>query len=137
MATVSLMPAKADPAWIRAPDVFCPTVGANCRDFVNRSAIGVSVWRFGEGGEHGGAIWDGGSTSFPASYPATVARPYVLLEFTIWQQVFRYNDEIGCFTMRLTVCLNLVSRAPPRRLIKASGVGITVVPWRIKYGVLD
>jgi hypothetical protein len=50
MATVSLMPAKLDPAWIRAPDMFCPMVGANCHGFVNRSAIGVNVWRFVEGG---------------------------------------------------------------------------------------
>jgi hypothetical protein len=60
------MPAKADPALIRASDAFCPTVGANCRGFVNRSAIGVGVWRFVEGGEHGGAIRDGGSTSLPS-----------------------------------------------------------------------
>jgi hypothetical protein len=60
------MPTKADPAWIRAPDAFCPTVGANCRGFINRSAIGVGVWRFVEGGEHGGAIQDGGSTSLPS-----------------------------------------------------------------------
>jgi hypothetical protein len=40
-------------------------VGANCRGFINRSAIGVSVWRFVEGGEHGGVIRDGGSTSLP------------------------------------------------------------------------
>jgi hypothetical protein len=66
MATVSPMPAKADPAWIHAPDVFCPTVGTNCRGFVNRSAIGVGVWWFVEGGEHGGAIRDGGSTSLPS-----------------------------------------------------------------------
>jgi hypothetical protein len=46
--------------------VFCPMVGANCRGFVNRSAIGVGVWRFVEGGEHGGAISDGGSTSLPS-----------------------------------------------------------------------
>jgi hypothetical protein len=65
MATVSPMPAKADPAWIRAPDAFCPAVGANCRGFV-RSAIGVGVWQFVEGGEHGGAIWDDGSTSLPS-----------------------------------------------------------------------
>jgi hypothetical protein len=26
------------------------------RGFVNKSAIGVDVWRFVEGGEHGGAI---------------------------------------------------------------------------------
>jgi hypothetical protein len=37
----------------------------NCCGFVNRSAIGVGVWRFVEGGEHGGAIRDGGSTSLP------------------------------------------------------------------------
>jgi hypothetical protein len=46
--------------------VFCPMVGANCRGFVNRSAIGVGVWRFVEGGEHGGVIWDGGSMSLPS-----------------------------------------------------------------------
>jgi hypothetical protein len=66
MAMVSPMPAKADPAWIRAPDVFCPTVGANCHGFVNRSAIGVGLWRFAEGGEHDGAIRDGGSMSLPS-----------------------------------------------------------------------
>jgi hypothetical protein len=66
MATVSPMPAKADPAWIRAPDAFCPMVGANCHGFVNRSAIGVGVWRFVEGGEHGEAIWDGGSMILPS-----------------------------------------------------------------------
>jgi hypothetical protein len=46
--------------------VLCPLVGANCRGFINRSAIGVGVWRFVEGGEHGGAIRDGGSTSLPS-----------------------------------------------------------------------
>jgi hypothetical protein len=66
MVTVSPMPAKADPAWIHAPDAFCPMVGANYRGFVNRSAIGVCVWRFVEGGKHGGAIRDGGSTSLPS-----------------------------------------------------------------------
>jgi hypothetical protein len=60
------MPAKADPAWIRAPDALCPAVGANYHGFVNRSAIGVGVWRFAEGGEHGRAIQDGGSTSLPS-----------------------------------------------------------------------
>jgi hypothetical protein len=63
MAMVSPMPVKADPAWIRAPDAFCPTVGANCHGFVNRSAMGVGVWRFVEGGEHGRAIQDCGSMS--------------------------------------------------------------------------
>jgi hypothetical protein len=66
MVTVSPMPAKADPAWTRAPDAFCPMVGANCRGFINRSTIGVGVWWFVEGGEHGAAIWDGGSTSLPS-----------------------------------------------------------------------
>jgi hypothetical protein len=66
MATVLPMPAKADLAWIRAPDAICPMVGANCRGFVNRSAIRVGVWRFVEGGEHGGAIRDDGSTSLPS-----------------------------------------------------------------------
>jgi hypothetical protein len=37
-----------------------------CRGFVNRSAIGVGIWRFVEGGEHGAAIQDGGSTSLPS-----------------------------------------------------------------------
>jgi hypothetical protein len=63
MATVSPKPAKADPAWIRAPHALRPMVGANCHGFVDRSAIRVGVWRFVEGGEHGGAIRDGGSTS--------------------------------------------------------------------------
>jgi hypothetical protein len=66
MAMVSPMPAKADRAWIRAPDALRPMVGANYRSFVNRSAIRVGVWRFVEGGEHGGAIRDGGSMSLPS-----------------------------------------------------------------------
>jgi hypothetical protein len=37
-----------------------------CRGFINRSAIGLGVWRFVEGGEHGGAIRDDGSTSLPS-----------------------------------------------------------------------
>jgi hypothetical protein len=37
-----------------------------CRGFVNRFAIGVGVWWFVEGGEHGGAIRDGGSMSLPS-----------------------------------------------------------------------
>jgi hypothetical protein len=66
MATVSPIPAKANPAWIRAPDMLCPTMGANYRGFINRSAKGVGVWQFVEGGEHGGVIRDGGSTSLPS-----------------------------------------------------------------------
>jgi hypothetical protein len=42
------------------------TNNGSCRGFVNRSAIGVGIWRFVEGGEHGGAIQDGGSTSLPS-----------------------------------------------------------------------
>jgi hypothetical protein len=41
-------------------------VGANCRGFINRSAIEVGVWQFVEGGEHGGVIRDSGSTSLPS-----------------------------------------------------------------------
>jgi hypothetical protein len=66
MEMVLLMPAKADPAWIHAPDALCPMVGANCRGFINRSTIGVGVWWFVEGGEHGGVIRDGGSMSLPS-----------------------------------------------------------------------
>jgi hypothetical protein len=66
MATVSPMPAKADPDWIRAPDALGPMVGTNCRGFINISAIGVGVWRFVEGGEHGEAIRDDGSTILPS-----------------------------------------------------------------------
>jgi hypothetical protein len=66
MATVSPMPTKVDPSWIHAPDALCPAVGANCHGFVNRSAVGVGVWRFVEEDEHGGAIRDGGSTSLPS-----------------------------------------------------------------------
>jgi hypothetical protein len=79
MATLSLMPAKADPTWIRAPDAFCPMVGANCRGFINRYAIGVGVWRFVEGVntvERSGMVV---ARVYPASDPAMVARPYVLL----------------------------------------------------------
>jgi hypothetical protein len=51
------------------PTATCPeraTVVSECHGFVNRSAIGVGIWRFVEGGEHGGAIQDGGSTSLPS-----------------------------------------------------------------------
>jgi hypothetical protein len=68
-----------DPAWIRAPDAFCPMVGANCCGFINRSAIGEGVWRFVEGvnmAERSGTVV---ARVYPTSDPATVARPYVLL----------------------------------------------------------
>jgi hypothetical protein len=51
--------------------------------------------------------------------------------------VLGYNDEVGCFAMRLAVCLSCASRASPRRLIKAPGVGNTMVPQQIQPGVLD
>jgi hypothetical protein len=51
--------------------------------------------------------------------------------------VLGYNDEVGCFAMRLAVSLSCASRAPPRQLIKAPGVGNTMVPERIQLGVLD
>jgi hypothetical protein len=66
MAMVSPMPMKANPAWIRAPDALSPMVGANCHGFINRSAIGVGIWRFVERGEHEGVIRDDGSTSLPS-----------------------------------------------------------------------
>jgi hypothetical protein len=39
MATVSPMPAKADPARIRAPGASCPKVGANCRCVIDEYAM--------------------------------------------------------------------------------------------------
>jgi hypothetical protein len=93
-----------------------------------------------EGGEHGGAIQDGGRTSLPSfrsrNGGETLCAAMADL-FTIWQQVLGYNDEVGCFAMRLAVCLSCASRAPPRRLIKELGVGNTMVPERIQLGVLD
>jgi hypothetical protein len=79
MATVSPMPAKADPSWIRAPDALCPTVGTNCHGFVNRSAIGVGVWRFVEGVNTAEGSETVVARVYPSSDLAMVARPYVLL----------------------------------------------------------
>jgi hypothetical protein len=78
MATVSPMPAKADPAWIRAPNALGPMVGANCRGFVNRFAIEVGAWRFVEGGETAERSGMVVARVYPASDPAAVARPYVM-----------------------------------------------------------
>jgi hypothetical protein len=112
--------------------------GSNCRGFVNRSAIEVGVWRFVEGGEHEGAIQDGGSTSLPSfrsrnggetlraaiiHYTATSAR----LQW--WGLLFRY--AIGRMTLILPQGLLHAG------LIKAPGVGYTLVPERIQLGVLD
>jgi hypothetical protein len=65
---------------------------------------------------------------YPASDPATVARSYVLLYFTIWQQVLGYNDDVGCFAMRLAVRLVFVvaSRAALRRAYKGAWRGLHV-----------
>jgi hypothetical protein len=54
-------------------------VGANCRGFVNRSAIGVGVWRFVEGVNMAERSRTVVARVYPASDPATMARPYVLL----------------------------------------------------------
>jgi hypothetical protein len=56
-----------------------------------------------------------------------------------------YNGCVGrdaiCYVLAILAISWLsryhAPRAPPRRLIKAPGVGITVVPGRIQYGVLD
>jgi hypothetical protein len=79
MATVSPMPAKVDPAWIHTPDARCPTVGANCHGFVNRSAMGIGVWGFVEGVNTAERSRTMVARVYPASDPAMVARPYVLL----------------------------------------------------------
>jgi hypothetical protein len=44
-----------------------------------------------------------------------------------------YNDGVG----RYAISMILASRAPPRRLIKAPGVGITPVPGQILHRVVD
>jgi hypothetical protein len=124
--------ARTTSSWFSINDISVDTsncrhtsLGGECRGSVNRSAIGVGVWRFVEGGEHGGAIRDGGSTSLPS---------------------FRSRNRYKCSItmMRLAIslcdwpCLSLgASRAPPRRLIKVHGVDITMVAERIQYGVLD
>jgi hypothetical protein len=62
---------KAEPptfyrSFMKTEDEMEGARGWPCRGFVNRSAIEVGVWRFVEGGEHGGVIRDGGSTSLPS-----------------------------------------------------------------------
>jgi hypothetical protein len=42
-----------------------PQAPRQCRGFINRSTIGVGVWRFVEGGEHDGAIRYGASMTLP------------------------------------------------------------------------
>jgi hypothetical protein len=56
-----------------------------------------------------------------------------------------YNGCVGryvicyvfCYAIDLIAKLSRASRAPPRQIIKAPGMGITVVPERIQYGVLE
>jgi hypothetical protein len=137
MATVSPMSAKADPAWIRSPDALSPTVGTNYRGFINRSAIEVGVWRFVEGGEHGGAIRDGGSTSLPSFRSRDGG------EFTCCYNSL-YGNKCSITMMRLAVSLcdrpydsYLPQGLLHAGLIKAPSVGYMLVPERIQLRVLD
>jgi hypothetical protein len=52
---------------------------AHYRGFVNRSAIGVGIWRFVEGVNTEERSRTVVARVYPASDPATVARSYVLL----------------------------------------------------------
>jgi hypothetical protein len=52
--------------FLKHPKTVIMPRGSGYRGYVNRSAIGVGVWQFVEGGEHGEAIRDGGSTSLPS-----------------------------------------------------------------------
>jgi hypothetical protein len=54
--------------------------------------------------------------------------------------VLDYNEEFGCFTMRLAINLAVVFLPQGllhAGLIKAPGVGYTMVSERIQLGVLD
>jgi hypothetical protein len=69
---------------------------------------------------------------------------YILLQLTIMVQYVQVTMVVlvamrsaMSFAMRLTLWLSRASRAPPRRLIKAPGVGITAVLGRILHRVLD
>jgi hypothetical protein len=74
-------------------------VGPNCRGFVNISAIGVGVWWFVEGGEHGRAIRDGGSTSLPSFRSRNGGETLRAAIIHYMATVLGYNDEVGCFAM--------------------------------------
>jgi hypothetical protein len=54
--------------------------------------------------------------------------------------VLDYNEEVGCFAMRLAVNLAVVFLPQGllhAGLIKAPGVGYMMVPEQIQLGVLD
>jgi hypothetical protein len=87
----------------------------------------VCLWRFVEGGEHGGAIRDGSSTSLPSFRSRSGGE-------ILRAAIIYYNGNKCSVT---TMVLILASRAPPRRLIKAPSVGITAVSGRILHRVLD
>jgi hypothetical protein len=70
------------------------------------------------GGEHGGAIRGGSSTSFPSFRSCSGGR-------ILCAAIIHCNGSKCSVTLMV---LNLTSRAPPRRLIKAPGVGIMTVP---------
>jgi hypothetical protein len=68
--------------------------------------------------EHGGAIQDGSSTSLPSfrSRSGGGILRAAIIHYN-GNKMLGYND-----------CVFVASRAPPRRLIKALGVGIMAVP---------
>jgi hypothetical protein len=79
------------------------------------------------GGEHGGAIQDRSSTTLPSFISCSGGE-------ILRDAIVHYNgNEFSATMMRLFVAL----RAPPHRLIKVPGMGITVVPSQILHGVLD
>jgi hypothetical protein len=80
-----------------------------------------------ERAEHGGAIRDGSSLSLPNFISRSGGR-------ILCAPIIHDNSNKCLVTM---IVLIIASRAPPRRLIKASGVGITVVPGWIQHRVID
>jgi hypothetical protein len=94
------------------------------RGFINRSVMEGSLCRFVKEGEHDGAIRDGSSTSLPSFRSHSGGG-------IVRGAIIYYNGNKRSVTM----CVR-ASRASPRRLIKATGFGITAVSERIYYGVL-
>ena len=62
---VSLIP-PIDPVRNETPDVFCPTVGTNCRGIVNYDKHGGAIWPDRELGMNLGDSGDGLGTSLPS-----------------------------------------------------------------------
>jgi hypothetical protein len=58
---------------------------------------------FVEGGEHGRAIRDGGSTSLPSFRSRNGGETLRAAIIHYMAQVLGYNDEVGCFAMQLAV----------------------------------